>query len=721
MKEGVPEPVSTSLRGSAGDSNRESGQEEVTPRMGPLRSWLRRAVGPHHPDPGAIRTQCVESVSLPAHVLTHLYALPLAVLGLGWLIAVTDLARLGENWGMLLLFVVIVVLLRRWGIVLFVRADSGDEVEIRGALDGIFSWSAALLLGPTGVWVGGAGTLIDWFSRSRPLSGPAGWRDAGELSVELTGITASLVALAVHRGMGGALPLSGTTLAALTPAVVATTTRYFLCRVFTLPALVFWKDGSRQWPRTASFGPSPALVAGLSLLADSFAILTALLFVEFGLGITLFFAGGVLLTSLLASRLGSTAIRSRQRLRKLERLEQLGRDIIQTPVNPTTLSRILSKHVPEMFAKSQIEVRLFPDQIICRHPDGCSPLPEVAWDWLRTTSGAHCLLPGERIPWQEQDAAVDRPYNGVLLTAPILKSEGPDPIGGVALARETNATVGCGEVASALPAVQTLASQIGSALQGAELYRVEQELSLAGQIQSSFLPGSLPEIPGWQLRAVLKPAHQTAGDFYDVIPLPNGRFGLVVADVAGKGMGAALFMALARTLLRTYALEYHDRPDFAMKVTNRRILMDTDVTMFVTVFYGVLDPRSGTLAYCNAGHSPPYLRRAGSEGETESLTRTGMALGAVRGASWEARMVEMDAGDTLVIHSDGIIDTQDEQGLFFGEERLHQLVVGFGGDSARGLENTILQASEDFGGTADQFDDITVMILIRDTDARLAA
>ncbi len=689
--------------------------------MGPLRSWLRRVVGRQNPDLGAIRTQCVESLSSPAHILTDLYALPLAVLGLGWLIAVTDLARLGENWGMVLLFVVIVVLLRRWSIVLFVRADPGQEVEIRGALDGIFSWSAALLLGPTGVWVGGAGALIDWFSHSRPLSGPAGWRGAGGLSVELTGVTASLVALAVHRGMGGTFPLSGATLATLTPAIVATATRFLLVQLLTLPALVCGSDALRQWPRTPSFGRSLACVTGLPLLADSFAILAALLYIEFGLGITLFFAGGVLLTSLLTDGLGSTAMRSRQRLRKLERLEQLGRDIIQTPVDPSTLSEILSKHVPGMFAESQIEVRLFPDQIICRHPDGCSPLPEAAWNWLRTTSGAHCRLPGERIPWKGEDATVEGPDTRVLITAPILKSEGTVPIGGVVLARETTAAVGRGEIASALPAVQTLASQIGSALQGAELYRVEQELSLAGQIQSSFLPGSLPEIPGWQLKAVLRPAHQTAGDFYDVIPLPNGRFGVVVADVAGKGMGAALYMALARTLLRTYALEYHDRPDFAMKVTNRRVLMDTDVTMFVTVFYGVLDPRWGTLAYCNAGHSPPYLRRAGSEGEIERLTRTGMALGAVHGASWDARTVEIGAGDALVIHSDGIIDTQDEEGAFFGEERLHQVVAGCGGESAHTLQKAILRATEDFSGKADQFDDITVMILIRDTDTRLVA
>ncbi len=687
--------------------------------MRALGSWLCRVVGPHHPNVGDMRDQYTESTSSPARVVTHLYAVPIAVLGLVWLIAVTDVSRLVEHWQMVLIFVAIAVLLRRWGIVLSIGADSGDEGEIRGSLEEIVSWSAALVLGPTGVWVGAAGTLIDWVSRSRPLSGPARWRNAGELSVELSGITAALLALAVHRQVGGAIPISGATLATLTPPLVATTTRFLVGQLFALPALLLWKDSPRQWRKTPSFGRSLASATALPLLANCFAILAALLYTEFGLGISLFFAGGVALTSLLTNRLSSTAMDSRQRLRKLERLERLGRDIIQTPVDPTTLSQILSKHVPGMFAQSQIEVRLFPDQIIYRHPDGCSPLPEAAWDWLRKRSGAHCLLPDEQVPWREQDREVGRPGARVLITAPILRSEGTIPIGGVVLARGTTAAVGRREVASALPAVQTLASQIGSALQGAELYRVEQELSLAGQIQSSFLPGSLPEIPGWQLEAVLRPAHETAGDFYDVIPLPNGRFGLVVADVAGKGMGAALYMALARTLLRTYALEYHNRPDFAMKVTNRRILLDTDVTMFVTVFYGVLDPTTGTLTYCNAGHSPPYLRRTGREGKTERLTRTGMALGAVRGASWEARSVPMGVGDTLVIHSDGIIDAQNEQGAFFGEERLRRIVTESAGESALALQTAMLQASEDFSGMTGQFDDITLMTLLRANDPTL--
>jgi serine phosphatase RsbU (regulator of sigma subunit) len=300
-----------------------------------------------------------------------------------------------------------------------------------------------------------------------------------------------------------------------------------------------------------------------------------------------------------------------------------------------------------------------------------------------------------------------------MVLAPILEPDTSEPIGGLVFAQPLHAAYR-GELADSLPAIQTLASQIGSALHGARLYRMEQELALAGQIQASFLPDELPEIPGWQVAAALAPARQTAGDFYDVISLPNGRFGILVADVADKGMGAALYMALARTLLRTYALEYHTRPDFAMKVTNRRLLMDTDVTMFVTVFYGVLDPRTGQLPYCNAGHNPPYVLRAGGEKRVQTLSKTGMVLGAMPGVSWEKRTVKLNPGDTLVLYTDGVIDAQNGDGDFFGQGRLQEVVQAHAGRPAREVRDGVLRAVQAFTGGTPQFDDITLLVAVRD-------
>jgi len=258
--------------------------------------------------------------------------------------------------------------------------------------------------------------------------------------------------------------------------------------------------------------------------------------------------------------------------------------------------------------------------------------------------------------------------------------------------------------------------------------QVTQELVIAGQVQMSFLPASPPSVPGWQLSAVLKPARETSGDFFDFIPLPNGRWGIVVADVADKGIGAALYMALSRTLIRTYASEYHARPDFALRVTNRRILTDTQADTFVTAFYGVFDPSTGILNYCNAGHNPPYLLhvdRSADAGEAarivaQPLHRTGMALGVTRDAMWEEAVIHMDPGSLLLLYTDGITEAHNAQATLFGEERMLQAVQtaiatqAGQGLTAQDIQNALLTAVREFAGDTPQFDDITLMIIVRD-------
>jgi serine phosphatase RsbU (regulator of sigma subunit) len=352
---------------------------------------------------------------------------------------------------------------------------------------------------------------------------------------------------------------------------------------------------------------------------------------------------------------------------------------------------------------------------VYRHPASHSSVSEQAWEWLRTLDEtrrlkeAKRLLPGETPPWAE-----GQPIESAMVLAPILKPEDAEPVGAVVMTQQVHGSQSIEELGNSLPAIQALARQIGSALHGAQLYRMEQELTLAGQIQASFLPEDLPEIPGWQIAASLLPARQTAGDFYDVIPMPNGRFGIVVADVADKGMGAALYMALTRTLLRTYALEYHTRPDFAMKVTNRRLLMDTDVTMFVTVFYGILDPRSGELTYCNAGHSPPFILRTDSGAQAQALRRTGMALGATSGVAWEQRVVQLAPRDVLLLYTDGVTDAQSGSGAFFGQEQLLEIARAHASSRAHEVKNALLRAVQAFSVGVSQFDDITLLIAVRD-------
>jgi sigma-B regulation protein RsbU (phosphoserine phosphatase) len=274
--------------------------------------------------------------------------------------------------------------------------------------------------------------------------------------------------------------------------------------------------------------------------------------------------------------------------------------------------------------------------------------------------------------------------------------------------------------ASLLPAVQSLAAQIASALHGARVYAqqlahesVSRELALAGQIQANFLPDTLPEVPGWQLAAMLEPARETSGDFYDVIPLPSGRLGLLIADVADKGMGAALYMALSRTLIRTYAIEHETEPQLVLAAANRRILADTRAGLFVTVFYGVLDPTSGELTYSNAGHNPPYLLSARDGNVIQELDRTGVPLGILDGGTWQLRVVHLAPGDVLVLYTDGITEAQNAQEAFFDEDRLREVVRAHLGRSARDIQDGVIAQVDAFVGDTPQYDDITMMVVVR--------
>jgi serine phosphatase RsbU (regulator of sigma subunit) len=189
---------------------------------------------------------------------------------------------------------------------------------------------------------------------------------------------------------------------------------------------------------------------------------------------------------------------------------------------------------------------------------------------------------------------------------------------------------------------------------------------------------------------------------------------ILVADVADKGMGAALYMALSRTLIRTYADEYDTQPELVLQAVNRRILRDTQADLFVTVFYGILDPASGTLSYSNAGHNPPYVLSAGDGSSIQALVRTGIPLGIFEDIPWERGDVQLAPGDVLVLYSDGIPEAQDRQGSFFGEERLLEIVQASRGCSALDVREALLAQVRQFVGDAPQYDDITLMVLVRE-------
>ncbi len=243
--------------------------------------------------------------------------------------------------------------------------------------------------------------------------------------------------------------------------------------------------------------------------------------------------------------------------------------------------------------------------------------------------------------------------------------------------------------------------------------KMERELALAGEVQASFLPGKLPDLPGWQFSVTLIPAQETSGDFFDTIILPQGRLGLVIADVVDKGVGAALFMALSSTLLRTYAADYPDQPELVLDAVNQHILKDTNAKQFVTVFYGILDPSTGKLVYGNAGHCPPLLLKSQNGEVFQSLLRTGVPLGIFEDAKWEQGIAEISPGDMLVLYTDGISEALNVEEAFFGRDRLLRAAQSKMGGSVDEIKRSIITDVYQFVGEEPLIDDIALVIAAR--------
>ncbi len=341
---------------------------------------------------------------------------------------------------------------------------------------------------------------------------------------------------------------------------------------------------------------------------------------------------------------------------------------------------------------------------------------------------AHLGPRTDHVPWssQEMEVMADRlearayrqaralrgPEGGRHIWRAIpLPVPGQRPIGVVTLCDDLLADRSAKQRERELELVGYL-NQAARAIQTASTRR--QELALAGRMQASLLPAALPEVTGWQMVAVLRPARETSGDFYDFIPLPGGRLGVVIADVTDKGMGAALYMALSRTLIRTYAADYLDRPDLTLRAANERILADTDAGLFVTVFYGILDPMSGTLVYCNAGHHPPYLFISDPEGKIEVLPGRGMALGILESTQWGHTTIQLTPGALLLLYTDGVVDAQSPQLERFGNKQMVDAVQANLGHSAQAVQDSLLARLQQFMGDEPQFDDITLVAIMRD-------
>jgi PAS domain S-box-containing protein len=237
--------------------------------------------------------------------------------------------------------------------------------------------------------------------------------------------------------------------------------------------------------------------------------------------------------------------------------------------------------------------------------------------------------------------------------------------------------------------------------------RIEQELRVARLIQHTLLPKSLPELEGHQMAVYYQPAREVGGDFYDFLRLPDGRLGLIVGDVSGKGVPAAIVMAITRTMLRA---AYHlGSPGEILKQVNDNLFPDIPPNMFVTCLAALLDSRTGRLQYANAGHDLPYVRHSAGVSE---LRATGMPLGLMPDMSYEEKEITLQPGESILLYSDGLVEAHSPQREMFGFPRMQRYVGAYPEGAA--LIDSLLAELEQFTGEEwEQEDDITLLTLQR--------
>lgn len=248
-----------------------------------------------------------------------------------------------------------------------------------------------------------------------------------------------------------------------------------------------------------------------------------------------------------------------------------------------------------------------------------------------------------------------------------------------------------------------------------EKQRLEDQLKVAHEVQSGLLPGAPPDLPGYDVAAVNLPTQAIGGDYYDYVPLDGGRLGLVVADVSGKGVPAALIMATFRAALRT---EMRRRPRLTAVASqlNGAVLEFRDAARFVTAVCAVLEAASGRVTYVNCGHNPPLLLRR--DGSRETLRRGGAALGLFAGERFRSGTAALDPGDCLVLYTDGVVEPADARDEEFGAGRLEEVARATSDRPASETVRSVLDATRSFSGRDRYDDDFTLVVVKRDPAAR---
>lgn len=594
--------------------------------------------------------------------------------------------------------------------------------DVTHSLGGTVDLAALLVLGaPQAGWPIALGSLVATALASRGDRGVgSGWIAPALFNAGLKAVI-TLVCGLLLRNLGASFPPRE-----LTAPILVGTSSVFITWVgldhlgwAILELLRTGRNGLIAWLRSV-------LVASILVELAPLPLSLLIAAVYGALGITPFVLSALLLGALAAvvGRLAEATFTLRQRVAELTALNRMGQEILQARLDVDRLCELIYEEASRIVDTSTFQLGLFHGdeyelkvwvrqgrrQAPARFPQGGS---EGIIGWLRQSA----------TPLLVRDFAAE---SGTLPASPSYVSPDPPRSAVFVPLLSENRVVGAIAIQSFRPGafrenhvrlLSNIANQAAAAIENAllqaqaeEKKKLERELEVARQIQSSLLPGCCPLIPGYQLTAEWRSARQVGGDFYDYFALPDGRWGILIADVSGNGVPAAIFMALSRSLIRSGVIGAASL-SAGLRRANAWILKDTTSGLFVTVFYAVLDPARHVFTYVNCGHNPPLLIRA-KDASTDWLSTKGIALGIVEEIDLEEKSVTLDPGDSVLCYTDGITEARDQHDQLFGRGELLATALTA---RERGSDpiQTILEALAAHVGDTPQADDITLLSLQR--------
>jgi sigma-B regulation protein RsbU (phosphoserine phosphatase) len=654
--------------------------------------------------------------------LVRFYSLGVGLLGIGSLIVVSLRAPLADQALPIIFFSAFSLIIKRMGFHVFDDAGRSTTPDPRGQLADTTHWlggmvdlAALLIYGSlAGAWVAVLSSFLYLMFRRPHWT----WHFPPRRQTAI--FNAGLKALmafgsgAVYDALGGIHPPIEITARLALPLIALYLTWFSLDHLGWI-VRVGLSGGRTRLTIFLRQIMLPSLLAELAPLPVS--LLIAAVYTRLHGVIFALLTVTLVVISFVVQRLTEAQARLHARVTELTLVTELGQEIQSAQMDVAALCDLAYRYAGRVIDASNFALELFDEETNAvrravwvvngerRAPEGMPSAAAMAW--MRANPHPALVRDRPRAALPFSPLCDDSAHCGLYL--PLLVTG--DLIGLMAIeCRQALAFTD-----DHLRALTAIASSLAVAIEGVWLHeqdlereRMHRELKVARGIQASLLPEYPPEIAGWEIAAYWQPALIVAGDFYDFVPLSDGRWGVLIADVSDKGVPAALFMALARTLIRTMAID-KEAPARALERASDLIVADARADMFVTAFYAVLTPGEGKVVYTNAGHLPPVTYCCGMSDVT-TLHKGGIALGAITGIRLPQHELTLDPGAFIVMFTDGITEAANRAQEEFGEARLAQVVAEHAEASAEQLVQIIAGALRDFVGDEPTFDDQALVV-----------